>query len=165
MVRLVAVAQALEDLDGVCHRRLGDLDGLEPALERGVLFQVLAVLVQGGGTDRLQLAARQHRLEDGGRVDRALGGARADERVEFVDEQDDVAAGADLLEDLLEAFLEVATVAGPGDQRAEIEGVQLLVLQGLGDLALDDRLCQPLDDRGLADTGLADQYRVVLCPA
>jgi hypothetical protein len=36
VVRLVPVAQALEDLDGVRDRRLRDLDGLEPALESSV---------------------------------------------------------------------------------------------------------------------------------
>ena len=77
VVRLVPVAQALEDLDGVRQRRLTDLDRLEPALERGVLLEVLAVLVERGRADGLQLAAGQHRLEDARRVDRALGGARA----------------------------------------------------------------------------------------
>ena len=162
VVRLVAVAQALEDLDGVRQGRLGHLDRLEPALERGVLLQVLAVLVQRGRADGLQLAAGQHRLEDAGRVDRALGGTRTDERVQLVDEQDDVAAGADLLEDLLQPLLEVTAVAAAGDQRAEVEGVELLVLERLGHLALDDRLGQALDDGGLADAGLADEHRVVL---
>src|SRR4029079_14182003 len=49
--------------------------------------------------------AREHRLEDGGRVDRALGGARTHEGVDLVDEDDDVAARADLLGDLLQALL------------------------------------------------------------
>ena len=162
MVRLVAVAQALEDLDRVGQRRLADLDRLEAALERGVLLQVLAVLVERRRADRLQLAAGQHRLEDAGGVDRALGGTRTDEGVQLVDEQDDVAAGADLLEDLLQALLEVTAVAAAGHQRAEVEGVELLVLERLGHLALDDRLRQALDDGGLADAGLADEDRVVL---
>ena len=38
-----------------------------------------------------QFAARQHRLEHIGRVHRALGRARADDRVQLVDEQDDLA--------------------------------------------------------------------------
>ena len=121
VVRLVAVAQALEDLDGVRDRRLGDLDRLEPALERGVLLEVLAVLVERGRADGLQLTAGQHRLEDARRVDRALGRAGTDEGVDLVDEQHDVAAGADLLEHLLQALLEVTAVARAGDQRAEVE--------------------------------------------
>ena len=162
VVRLVAVAQALEDLDGVGDRRLLDLDRLEAALERRVLLEVLAVLVERGGADGLQLAAGEHRLEDRRRVDGAFGGARADERVQLVDEQDDVAAGADLLEHLLEALLEVAAVAGAGDQRAEVERVELLALQRLGHVVGDDALGQALDDGGLADAGLADEHRVVL---
>ena len=117
----------------------GDLDGLEAPLESGVLLQVLAVLVERRRADGLQLAAGQHRLEDAGGVDRALGGARTDESVQLVDEQDDVAAGADLLEHLLQALLEVTAVAATGDERAEVERVELLVLERLGHLALDDR--------------------------
>jgi len=85
--------------------------------------------------------------------------------VDLVDEQDDVAARADLLEHLLQALLEVTAVAGTGDQRAEVERVELLVLERLGHLALDDGLGQPLDDRGLADARLADEHGVVFGPA
>ena len=162
VVALVPVPEALQDLDRVRDRRLLDLDRLEPALERGVLLEVLAVLVERGGTDGLELTAGEHRLEDAGRVDRALGGARTDERVQLVDEQDDVAAGLDLLQHLLEALLEVAAVARAGDERAEVERVQLLLVERLGHGALDDVGGETLDDRGLADAGLADEHRVVL---
>ena len=118
-----------------------DLDRLEAALQRRVLLQVLAVLVEGGGPDGLQLAAGQHGLEDGGRVDRALGCARTDQRVDLVDEQDDVAAGTDLLEDLLQALFEVTAVRRAGHQRTQVKGVELLVLDRLGNLALDDGFC------------------------
>ena len=50
----------------------------------------------------------------------------------------------------------------PGDQRAHVERQDALVLQPLGHLAVDDALREALDDRGLADAGLADQHRVVL---
>ena len=162
VVRLVAVAQALEDVDGQRHRRLVDLDRLEAPLEGGVLLEVLAVLVDGRGAHGLQLAARQHRLEDGGRVDGALGGARADEGVDLVDEEDDVAPRADLLEDLLQALLEVAAVAAARHERAEVERVELLARQGLGHLVGDDALRQSLDDGRLAHAGLADEDGVVL---
>ena len=162
VVRLVAVAEALEDLDGQRDVGLLHLDRLEPPLEGRVLLEVLAVLVDGGGADGLQLAAGQHGLEDRGGVDGALGGARTHQRVELVDEQHDVAAGADLLQDLLEALLEVAAVAAAGHQGAEVEGVELLAGERLGDVVGDDPLGQALDDGGLAHAGLADEHRVVL---
>src|SRR3954449_9543520 len=162
VVRLVPVAQTLEDLDRVLQVRLGHLDRLEATLQGRVLLDVLAVLVERRGTDGLQLATRQHGLEDAGGVDRALRGTCTDEGVDLVDEQDDVAAGADLLEDLLQPLLEVTAVAGTGDERAEVQRVELLVLQRLGDLALYDGLGPALDHGGLADTGLADEDGVVL---
>ena len=69
-----------------------------------------------------------------------------------------------LLEDLLQALLEVTAVARARHERPEVERVELLVLQRLGDLALDDGLAEALDDGGLADAGLADEDRVVLGP-
>ena len=144
-------------------RRLADEHGLEAALQRGVLLDVLAVLVERRGADRAQLAAGEHRLEQVGGVDRALGGARADDRVQLVDEQDDLAAGLlDLLEDGLEALLELAAVLRAGQQRADVERDDAAVAQRLGDVAGDDALGEALDDRGLADAGLADQDGVVL---
>ena len=77
------------------------------------LLDVLAVLVERRRTDGLQLTAGEHRLEDGGGVDRALGRSGTDEGVDLVDEEDDVAPGPDLLEHLAEALLEVTAVADP----------------------------------------------------
>ena len=72
-------------------RRLVDQHRLEAALQRGVLLDVLAVLVERGGADAVQFAARQHRLEQVAGVHRAFGLAGADDRVQLVDEQDDLA--------------------------------------------------------------------------
>ena len=68
----------------------------------------------------------------------------------------------DLLEDGLEAVLELAAVLGARDERAEVERDHLLVLQRLGHVALHHALGEALDDRGLADARLADQHGVVL---
>ena len=163
---LVALAQAAQDADRVLDRRLVDEDRLEAPLERGVLLDVLAVLVERRRADGVQLAAGEHRLEQVGGVHRALGRAGADDRVELVDEQDDPALGVlDLLEDGLEALLELAAELGAGDQRAEVERDDPLVLEPLGHVAADDPLGEALDDGRLADAGLADQDRVVLGPA
>ena len=162
---LVALAQAAQDRDRLLDRRLVDEDRLEAPLERGVLLDVLAVLVERRRADRVELAAGEHRLEQVRGVHRALGRAGADDRVELVDEQDDLALGVlDLLEDGLEALLELAAELGPGDERAEVERDDPLVLEALGDVAADDPLGEALDDRRLADAGLADEDRVVLRP-
>ena len=85
--------------------------------------------------------------------------------MQLVDEQDDLALGVlDLLEDGLEALLELAAELGAGDQRAEVERDDPLVLEPLGHVAADDPLGEALDDGGLADARLADEDRVVLGP-
>ncbi len=63
VVGLVPVAEALEDLDRVGLVRRVDGDRLEPAGQGVVLLDVLAVLVEGGGPDALDLAAAQGGLE------------------------------------------------------------------------------------------------------
>ena len=68
----------------------------------------------------------------------------------------------DLLEHRLEPVLELAAVLGTRDQRADVERDHAAVAQRVGDVAGDDALGEALDDRGLADAGLADQDGVVL---
>src|SRR5690606_41569510 len=68
----------------------------------------------------------------------------------------------DLAQHSLEALLELSAVLGAGDQRAHVECQQALVLEALRHVALDDALCQPFRDGGLADARLANQYRIVL---
>ena len=139
------------------------ITGLEAPLERRVLLDVLAILVERRRADRVQLAARQHRLEHVRRVHRSFGRAGADDRVQLVDEQDDLALRVgDLLEHRLQPLLELAAILRAGDQRAHVEGDDPLVLQALGHVAADDAAGQAFDDRGLADAGLADEHRIVL---
>ena len=163
MVRLVTPLEPAEDRDRVLDRRLADVHLLEAPLEGGVLLDELAVLVEGGGADEPQLAAGQHRLEHVRSRDRPLAPARAHEHVQLVDERDDPAVRlGDLLEHLLQALLELAAVHGARDERGDVERDELLILEGLGDVARDDALREAFDHRGLADAGLTDQHRVVL---
>jgi hypothetical protein len=141
---LVSLLQAAEDGDRVLDRRLADEDRLEPPLERRVLLDVLAVLVERGGADAAELAARQGRLEQVGGVHRPFGLARADDEVQLVDEEDDAPLGlGDVLEDRLEPLLELAAELGPGDERPHVQGDDLALLQALGHVARDDPLRQP----------------------
>ena len=91
VVALVALLEPAQDRDGVLHGGLIDHHRLEAAFQGGVLLDVLAVLVERGRADAVQFAAGQHRLEQVAGVHGPLGLARADDRVQFVDEQDDLA--------------------------------------------------------------------------
>ncbi len=111
-----------------------------------------------GRADAVKLAARQHRLEHVARVHRPLGLARADHGVDLVDEKDDLPGRlGHLLEHRLEPLLEFAPVLRAGDERAQVERDDLLVLQAVGHVPRHDPLGQPLHDGGLAHARLADQ--------
>ena len=165
VVLLVALADAEQDVHRLLQRGLLDHDRLEAPLERRVALDVLAVLVERGRADALELAPRQRRLEDVGGVDRALGGARSDQRVQLVDEQHRVDRAAQLLDDLLEALLELAAVLGARHERADVQRQHALVRERLGHVARDDALGESLRDGRLADARLADERGVVLGPA
>jgi len=62
VVDLVLLAQAAKDADRVFDGRLVDKHRLETALQRRVLLNVLAILVQRGRADAMQFAPRQRRL-------------------------------------------------------------------------------------------------------
>ena len=89
VMRLVAFLEPAQDRDRVLDRRLVDVDRSEAALERGVLLDVLPVLVERRRADAAELAAGEHRLQQVRGVDGALGSAGADDRVELVDEEHD----------------------------------------------------------------------------
>ena len=98
MVVLVTLTQALQNLNGLGDGRLVHLDRLETTFQRGILLDVLAVLVGGGRADGLQFATGQHRLQHIGSAQGAIRGACAHDGVNLIDEQHDVAAGLDLLQ-------------------------------------------------------------------
>ena len=160
---LVLLLEATQDRNGVLDGRLGDHHGLETTGERRVLLDVLAVFVERGRANRVQVATGERRLEDVAGVHGALGGTRAHDGVELIDEQDDLAFGLlYLLEHSLQAVLELAAVLSAGDQRAHVELDKVAVAQGTRHVAGHDTLGDALDDGRLADTRLADEHGVVL---
>ena len=166
VVDLVAFLQAAEDRDRVFDAGLADQDRLEATLEGRVLLDVLAILVERRRSDETELAAREHRLDHVAGVHRAFRSAGADDGVQLVEERDDLAFRlGDLLQDGLEPLFELAAEPRARDQRAEVQRNHTLVLQTFRHIPGHDPLGEALDDRRLADTGLADKDGVVLRPA
>ena len=160
---LVLLLQATQDRNGVLDGGLGDHNGLETTGERRVLLDVLAVFVERGRADRVQVATGERRFEDVAGVHGALGGTRAHDGMELIDEQDDLALGLlYLLEHGLQAVLKLAAVLGAGDQRAHVELDEVAVAQGARHVAGHDTLGDALDDGRLAHARLADEHGVVL---
>ena len=148
---------------------VGSLDEhrLEAPGQRRVLLDVLAVLVERGGADAVQLAARQRGLEHVGGVHRALGLAGADQRVQLVDEQDDLALGrGDLLR--ARAFSRSSNsprYLAPATSAPRSSASRRLSFRLSGTSPLTMRSARPSTIAVLPTPGLADQHRVVLGPA
>src|SRR5450830_959965 len=166
VVRLIPFLQAAQDGDRILDRRLTDQDRLEATLQRSILFDDLAILVDRRGANCPQFASRERRLQHVGGIHGSLGRARPDDRVQLVDEHDDAAiAGRNGLEHGLEPVFELATKLRTRDHRAQVECKHDLVLEPLGNVPRHDTLRKRFDDCGLADAGIADEHRVVLGPA
>ncbi len=90
MVDLIPLLESPQDPDGVFHARSVDEDRLETSFEGGVLLDMLAVFVEGGGPDHAQFAAGEHRFEHVGGIHGAFGRAGTDDGVHLVDERDDL---------------------------------------------------------------------------
>ena len=117
------------------------------------------------GADDLQLPPAQGGLDDVGRVDGPLGGARPHDGVELVDEEDDVAHPAHLGQDVLHPLLKFPPVLGARHHGGEIQGHEALGAQLVGHVPGHHPAGQALGHGGLAHAGLADEGGVVLLPA
>ena len=163
VIHFVTLLEPTENGYGVLNRRLVYHDGLETPLQRGVLFDVLPVLVERGRAYAVQLAARQHGLQQVACVHCAVGLARTNYRVQLVDEKDDFAfALADFVQHRFQPFLEFAPELRARDERAHVEGENGLVLEPFGHIAAHYPLRKPFGNSRLTHAGFADEHGVVL---
>ena len=165
METLVALLDALQNGHGLDLVRWTDRDGLEAPDQGAVLLDVLVIVARRRRADALHLAPRQRRLEDVRGVERSLGGAGADQGVDLVDEDHHVVGRGQLGDDPLQPLLELAAILGARHDQGQIERQDPLVQQRRRDLAVDDPRGEAFDDRGLADTRLSEEDRVVLAAA
>ena len=162
---LIFALDIVQDLERLGGGAGIDENLLEAPLQGTVLLDGLAVFVKRGGSDALQGAAAEGRLEDIGGIHAACGAAGSHDGVDLIDEEDDVGMACELTDDALYALLKLSAVLGAGDEAAHVEGDDALVDEGHGHLHLDDTLCEPLDDGGLADAGFSDEDGVILLAA
>ena len=117
VVLLVAGEDAAQNLHALLVAGLLHQHALKAALQRTVLFDVAAVLGDGGGAHQLDLPAGELGLEDVGGVDRTLRRARADDVVNLVDKEDDVLGGSGFVHHVFDPLLKLAAVLGAGHHR------------------------------------------------
>ena len=110
----------------------------------------------------MQFAARQSRFQHIARVHRAVGFARADQSMDFINENQSVAVVfCQVVQHAFQAFLKFAAVFRAGNQCRQIQNQQAFVAQGFRHFAVDDALRQAFDNGSLTHTRLTNQHRVV----
>ena len=120
-----------------------------------------AVFIERCRADDLDLPARKGRLQDVGSVDAAFRRTCADDRVQFVDEQDGAAVLTQFCDGIRDALFKLAAVFRAREHRAKVERHDPLVLQQFRDPARGDALCKPFNDRAFAHARVADERGVV----
>ena len=165
VIGLVVGGDTLDDLDGILDGGLLHNDRLEPALQGGVLFNILAVFREGGGADDLNLAPGQGGLKDIGGIHGAFGIPGPYQVVDLVNDQDNVAQLFDLLDEALHAAFKLAAELGARHQGGQVQQIDLLVHQLIGHVPLGDAHGKALGDGGFTHAGLTDQAGVVLLTA
>ncbi len=127
------LGQATDHDLGLLQRGFVDPYRLEATLERRVFLEVFLELSVGRGRNGAELAPRQGGLQQIGCVATALRTTCADQRVSFVDEEDDgLFRRFHGVDHALEAVLELTAHAGTGLQRSQIERQHAAVGQHLG---------------------------------
>ena len=162
VMRLVAWAEPLQDLNRLLLGWLGNDDLRKAPLKCRVLLDVLPILIERGGADALDLAARKRRLQDVRRVNCTLSGASANERVQLINKENGVARGAQLFKHLLQSLFKLAAILCSSDERTHVQRDDALIKEWCRDIALHDALGEAFGNRGLPNAGLSDQRRVVL---
>ena len=130
MEHLEAFSKSAQNRDRILGTGLVDENGLESTLQCRIGFDVLAILVESGGTDHVQFAACEHRFEHVAGIERPLAAdrARSDHGMQLVDEQQDAPLGSlHLGQHGLQSLLELAAVLRTGHQRTHVEREDRLV--------------------------------------
>ena len=158
--------QPLQDFNAVGYARLIDIDFLKAAGQRTVLFEMLAELLISRRAHAPQATALQGRFQQVRRIHRSAGGRPgSDDGMDLVDKQNRFRHVFQLGHDLLEAFLEITTIARTRQQHAHIKRENNIVAQDIRHIALDNFARQPFGNRGFTDAGVAHQKRVVFIAA
>ena len=162
VVFFVAVSCALEDFHGFFDGGFIEEEGVEAAFEGGIFFDVFAVFDGCGCADTAKLSACKGGFEDIGSVEGSLVGfARADDGMEFIEEEDNLGMFAGFAHNHREAFFKVAAIAGACDEARERKLDEAASAQFFRDGIGDDALGESFDEGGFSNASFADDQGVI----
>ena len=161
----VTVPQTFQDQHRFLGARLFHQNRLETALQSGIFLDVFPVFIQGCRTDTLQFPTGKRRFQDIGCVNRSFGTSRPDQRVQLINEQDDVSGLADFIHDFFQPVFKLTAIFRSGHHGSHIQGHDPLVAQGFRNFPVHNSLGQTFGNRRFSDSRFTDQNRIVFGPA
>ena len=163
MIYLIAFLQTTQNRYRIFHRRFVYHDRLETTLQCRVFLNILTVFIQCGGTDTVQFAPRQHRLQHIAGIQRSISLTGSNNRMQLINKQDDLSVAVlHIIQYSFQTLLKFAPVLRSGNQRTHIQRKNLFILQAFRYIAPDNTLCQSFCHRSFANTGFTDQHRIIL---
>ena len=161
--RLVLRPQSLQNLDGVFHAGLRDIDLLESADYAALTGEVAVEFFVGGRADESDVSTLEIGLQHvrGVRTTVACPSC-TNHVVDFVDIDDGVSFFLHSVHHLLDAFLEVAAKLGSCQHRTHIHLIDAAPLESFGHFSMLDSCRQSIDKCRLSHTRLAHMQRIVL---
>ncbi len=160
---LITFLQTSQNGNGAQRVRLVHHDNLEAAFQRFVLLEILLIFIKGSGPDASQFTACQGGFQDVGSIHGAFALTCTHQGMDFINEEDNLSFGLlYFVDDGFQAFFKFAFVLGAGYQCTHIQGVDLFVLQVLGDVSTQDTVGKSLYDGRFTGTRFTDKNRVVL---
>ena len=160
---LVFLFQTTQNGNSAFLVRLINHHHLESAFECLVLFEILLVFVESGGTDTTQFATGKGWFENVGSVHCATALTSAHKCVNLIDEQDDFAIRrGDFVDYGFQSLFKFALIFSTCNQSTHVQRVNLFLTKILRHIASYDTLCKTFHNGGLTRTRLTYQYRVVL---
>jgi len=163
VVNLIAFLEATQNRYRVFDSRLFNEHLLEAAFQSGVFLKVLAVLVQRRRAHAVKFATRESWLKHIAGIHRPFGFTGTHHRVQFVDEQDDLAfLFREIVEHTFEALFELTAELGASDQGAHVERENTFATQPFWNFIVNDALGETFENSRLTHTGFADEHGIVL---
>ena len=159
----ISRAQRLQHFYGRLNTWLTDKHRLQPPCQCLVLLNTLPILVQRSCPNTLELAPSQRWFQHIASINGSLSSASANHSMHLINKQDNLAAGlTNLVHHRLQPLLKLTPKLAASNQRPHIQSNYPFVLKGIRHITSRHFLGQAFSNSRFADTGLADNYGVIL---
>ena len=156
---------AFQHFNGLLNRGFVDDNGLKTAFERGILFDIFSVFVKRCCADDLNFAPRKCGFHHVGGALRTLRIARADKRVNFVDNENYVSDTLNFFKKSFYTAFKLPSELRACDKRSQVKQINFFICKFCGNITVRYLLRNTLGYCGFADARFAYKTRIVLCSA